>query len=551
MSAQSGKTALIVSLTQSSAQAMRAAMTAARDAGADIVECRLDYLASRDEAALRALLTEPPLPVIATCRPVRQGGCFSGSETDRLSVMVAARELGATWVDVEDDVPLEAMRAIVPAASDSPRRKAGVSDPCETVQGVNPLLPQGANSPPRKGGVGARLILSHHDFASRPDGLDGLLAKLAGSPAEVVKIAFAAAGPEDAIAALDLLRKSAKPAIALAMGEHGVASRILARKFSAFGTFASLSAGEESAPGQLTPAEMRRLFRWDAIGPETKVYGVIGCPIAHSMSPAIHNAAFAAAGIDAVYVPLRIEPGEGPFRRFMGAAAGAPWLDLGGLSVTIPHKENALAAVGPERVDELSRRIGAINTIRVEPDGSLRGWNTDYAGATDALCGAMGIAREGLAGRAVAIVGAGGAARAIVAAMAHYGAQVTIHNRTVSRAEKLAEEFGAMARGLDELAGAPAEILINCTSVGMHPNVDATPVAAEVLSGVKVVFDTVYNPVQTRLLREASAAGCTCVSGVDMFVNQAASQFEIWTGRAAPRELMRGVVLEKLRERKQ
>lgn len=508
MSASQPKTALIVPLTQPTVEEMRAGMRAAAEAGADMVECRLDFLAKYDRAALRALLKDRPLPVIITCRPRRQGGRFDGDEPDRLGVLFAAAKFSADYVDIEDDVP-ESQR------------------------------PKG------------RVILSHHDFRGRPTELDDIVARINASDAEVCKIVFAAAGPEDALAACGILKSAKKPTIALAMGEHGVASRILARKFGAFATFAASQAGAESAPGQLTVEEMKRLYRWEAVGCETGVYGVIGCPLAHSMSPAIHNAAFAAAGIDAVYVPLRIEPGAENFNRFLDAASDAPWADLRGFSVTIPHKENALARIGAENADELSRRIGAINTLRVEPDGALRGWNTDYAAAIDALVAAMGVAREDLAGRRVAVIGAGGAARAIVAALTHYRADVAVYNRTVSRAETLAREFRAKSAGLDALANLSAEIVINCTSVGMHPNVCDTPLPAEALGGVEVVFDTVYNPPETHLLTEAASAGCVCVSGVEMFVNQAAAQFEVWTGRPAPRGIMREVVLGRLRESNQ
>jgi len=506
MSGGPGKTNLIVPLTGATVEAMLAGFRAAASAGADMVEFRLDSLQKVDRAGLRALLEDPPLPVIATCRPVRQGGRFDGPEPDRLGILSAAAELGADYVDVEDDVP-------------------------------EPQGPRG------------RVILSHHDFSGRPADLEAIVDRLERSEAEVAKVAFAAAGPEDAVAACGILRRAAKPAIVLAMGEHGVMSRILAGKFGAFGTFAALAEGAGSAPGQLTIDEMKRLYRWDATGAATAVYGVIGCPVAHSMSPAIHNAAFAETGIDAVYVPLRIEPGPESFHRFLDAVRASPWLDLRGLSVTIPHKENALSAVGPANVDELSRRIGAVNTVRLDAEGHLAGWNTDYAAATDALCEAMGISRPRLAGRAVAVLGAGGAARAIVAALAHYGADVTVYNRTVARGEKLAAEFGARALGRDALADLSAEIVVNCTSVGMHPHVDDSPLPVRALRGVGVVFDTVYNPVETRLLREARQAGCRTVSGVDMFVNQAAGQFEIWTGRPAPRELMRQVVLDQLKGR--
>jgi 3-dehydroquinate dehydratase/shikimate dehydrogenase len=484
---------------------MRRGMQEAVQAGADAVECRLDVLSRCPTAPgeLESLLDNPPLPVIVTCRPVRQGGRFEGDESARLRLLRLAGRAGAAFVDVELDVP--------------------------------------KRSRPK-----SRAILSHHDFARCPEDLDRIAAELDGSDAAVNKVAFAGAGPEDALRALDVLRRCRKPTLALAMGEHGLMSRILARKFGAFGTFAALAEGSESAPGQPTIEQFRRTYRWDSLGPGTTVYGVIGCPIAHSRSPAIQNAALAAAGLDAVYLPLRVEPGRENFTRFMDALLARPWMDWGGLSVTIPHKENALAYVGPDRCEELARRIGAVNTVCFLPGGELRGHNTDYAAALDALCSAMGIAREGLSGRGLAVLGAGGAARAIVAALAHYGADVTIYNRTVDRARRLGSEFSCRFAGLEAAPSTAAEIVINCTPIGMHPHVDASPLE-RIPRGVKVVFDTIYNPPRTRLLHQASQAGCLCVSGLEMFVNQGCAQFELWTHRPAPREVMRQALMDSIR----
>ncbi|MBL7133735.1 MAG: shikimate dehydrogenase [Phycisphaerae bacterium] len=497
-------TRLICPLTASSPAAMREAMTAAAERGADTVECRLDLLTRiPTDEQLRQLLADPPVEVIATCRPTREGGRFEGNEARRLDLLARAADLGARAVDIEIDAP------------------------------------------PQSRPTAAAIILSHHDFQQIPADLDATLAEMEASTAAVNKIAFAAAGPEDALRALDLLRACKKPTIALAMGQAGAISRILAKKFGAYGTFAALAPQARSAPGQPTIEEFRDLYRWDSITPATAAYGVIGCPVAHSMSPAIHNAAFAAADLNAVYVPVLIEPGADNFNRFMDALLERPWMDWRGLSVTIPHKENALAYVGAQNSEELAVKIGAVNTITISPAGGLRGDNTDYAAAIDALCGAMGIGRQGLAGRNVAVLGAGGVARAVVAALVHYQAQVTIYNRTVSRGEKLAEEFGARAASRRDLGGLEAEIVINCTSIGMHPNVHACALA-EIPPSVKVVFDTVYNPVQTQLLIRASAAGCKTVSGLEMFLNQAVAQFEAWTQTKAPRQVMRQVVVTKL-----
>jgi len=506
MAVHPSQTRLICPLTSSTVAQMRADMLQAAHEGADAVECRLDYLVTPpDDEELALLLSGAPVEVIVTCRPRREGGHFQGPEYRRLDILRHAAALGATFIDVEADTPAEAR-------------------------------PDGA------------VILSRHDFTGRPGDLEELARALDASGDAVNKLAFMSAGPADALAALDLIRSCAKPTLALAMGEAGMASRILARKFGAFGTFASLRAGAESAPGQPSMSRLKQLYRWDRIDGETVVCGVIGCPVAHSMSPAIHNAAFEAVGFNGVYVPLRIEPGRENFERFMDALLARPWTDWRGLSVTLPHKENALAYVGAGNCDELAGRIGAINTITIDPGGRLRGMNTDYAAAIDAVCSQMRISREELSGKSVAVLGAGGVSRAIVAALVEYGADVSIYNRTVTRAAKLAEEFSCRAGPLADAADAEAEIVINCTSVGMHPDTDACPLE-RVPPSVKVVFDTIYNPVETLLLRRAAEAGCRRITGVEMFVNQAVGQFEAWTNLTAPRDVMRKVVLEHLGEK--
>lgn len=477
-------------------QALRAILQ-----GADLVEFRLDFLNSApkgpDIVGLFAGLAER---AIATCRPVREGGRFAGDEAGRLDILRQAAALGCFAIDIEADVPV-------------------------------------ANWP------GGQVIVSHHDFGGNMPDMDAWLSRMAGTPAAVCKVAFQARSGEDWFRAAEAIRKCPKPGIALAMGPAGVASRVLAGRLGAWGTFAALEAGLESAPGQPTLAEMKGLYRWGRLSRSAGLYGVIGCPVGHSMSPAVHNAAFEQAGLDAGFVPLLVEPGWENFRRFMDAVREREWLGWRGFSVTLPHKENALRYVGPERCDELARRIGAINTITIGPGGTLRGDNTDYGAAIDALCRAMGIDREGLAGRAVAVLGAGGAARAVVAGLCHYGSRVTVKNRTVDRAVKLASDFGCAAGGMVDVVD--AEIVVNCTPMGMHPNVDACPVAG-LGAGVKVVFDTIYNPLQTKLLAMAKSRGCVCVSGLDMFVLQAAAQFELWTGKPAPTGTMRDVVERRL-----
>ncbi len=490
-------------MTARTVERMRADMSRAVAAGADTLELRVDLLANPPTGDdLATLLADAPAETILTCRPTRQGGGFDGPEPDRLTILAEGSRLGATFIDVEDDVPT-------------------------------------ADRPP------GRIILSHHDFDSVPADLDAIVDRMEADPAEVNKIAFTAAGPEHAVRAAQILRRCDKPTIALAMGEAGLPSRVMAAKLGAFGTFASLEAGAESAPGQVTVAEMLRLYRWRDQTPETQLFGVVGSPVAHSMSPAIHNAAFDAVGYDGLYVPVHVQPGPENFRRFIDAVLDAGWMGWRGLSVTLPHKASALAHVPASQVDELTLQIGAVNTLTVETEGSLRGDNTDYAAATDSLCDAMAISRDGLAGVRVGMLGAGGVARAIVAALTHYGAEVTIYNRTPARAGTLAAEFRCNSAELSRASTDRNEVLINGTPVGMAPAVEPCPV--DTLPGsCRVVFDTIYNPIETALIRLARQSGCRVVTGLDMFVRQAVAQFEIWTGQPAPADVMRRVVQQRL-----
>lgn len=497
------ETLLICPLTASDLAGMRDQMHRAADAGADAVELRLDFLTHTPSPEdLQTWIRQAPLKVLATCRPQRQGGHYEGEESDRLAFLAHASRAGADWIDVESDVP-------------------------------EPQRPQG------------HTILSFHDFQQRPGDLADLLQQMEDSTGKVCKIAFAADNPQDALVCFDLLRRARKPTLALAMGESGQLSRLAARKFGAFGTFASLDAASGSAPGQPTLEAIRSLYRWKDVTASTQLYGVIGCPVGHSMSPAIHNAALAQTALDGLYVPLRIENSAEHFARFLDGVRERPWLDWRGLSVTLPHKEHALAYVGEANCDELTRKIGAVNTLTLQPDGEIRGTNTDYAAAIESLCKTMEIGKSDLSALPCALLGAGGVARALLAALTHYGAEVTLYNRTLRRAEALAEEFGAHAAPLADVPSSQAQVLINCTSVGMHPDIEACPIDT-IPPDTRVVFDTIYNPVQTRLLTMARAAGRRIVTGVDMFVEQGAAQFEIWTGLQAPREIMRNVILENL-----
>ncbi len=515
-------TLLAVPITRSTTdQAVADVRRAVGDFGADAIELRLDHMTEVDLPTVMAAVPNG-VTVIATARDPAEGGVRPLDDGQRVATLLDAARLHPDYLDVE----LATWRR-------SP----------EARERLEPLL----DGPPGRPGQdrSCRLILSAHDFDGRPADIDDRVTAIEAEPCRVVKIVWQAESICDVYKCFELMRSSRKPVIAIAMGEAGVASRVLAKKFGAFLSFSAIDEGAGSAPGQVGIDVMTRLYRWDQIGPDTPVYGVIGCPIAHSMSPAIHNAAMAQRGIDGVYLPFRVEPGYENFEAFVRGAMDRAWMDLGGLSVTIPHKENALRLVG-DAAEPLARQIGAVNTLVFNGPDEVRGLNTDYAGALDALTDTLDCKRTDLGGTRVAVLGAGGAGRGLVAALRHYNCAVTIYNRTYSRAEALAAEFECRAEPLENARSLDARIVVNTTSVGMHPNVDETPLPADALRPDMVVFDNVYNPMETRLLREAAEIGCQTVSGVDMFVNQAYAQFEAWTGRAAPRELMRDVVIESL-----
>jgi shikimate dehydrogenase len=276
---------------------------------------------------------------------------------------------------------------------------------------------------------------------------------------------------------------------------------------------------------------MRKRVKAKMIDADTSLFGLIGNPVAHSLSPVMHNQAFAATGYNGIYLAFRVtDPGT--------AMKGIAALNFKGVSVTLPHKVAVMEYL--DEVDETAARIGAVNTI-VNNQGRLIGYNTDCAGALEAL-----RTRTSIKDKSVALIGAGGAARAIGFGLVAAGGCVTILNRTRVSGERLAADLQAQFLPLDKWASNHYEILINTTPMGMHPETDATPIPKEGLSKDMVVMDIVYNPLETRFLKEAAASGCGIINGVDMFVFQGAQQFELWTGKKAPVEGMRKAVIEAL-----
>jgi len=487
----------------------------ARTAGAHLAELRVDRIG--DAAAVADVLAHPrPLPVIVTVRSPAEGGEDFGGEANRQAAIVRLAALQPDYLDVE---------LATWEASDSLRQKLG--ELCAL----------------RRNAEKTQLILSHHDFARTPADLAPVFDRLLASPADVIKAVFTAADATDGLRVLAQAQRAAaeRPVIALAMGEAGLATRVLARKFRCLLTFATISPESGSAPGQPAISDLRGVFRWEAIGPATRVFGVVGWPVAHSQSPQIHNAAMAHRRVDGVYVPLPVQPEAEALAAFLDAVTANAGLGFRGFSVTIPHKEHALRwleAHGQE-VSELARRAGAVNTLVWRPEGVWFGDNTDAAGALAALDAGDTTGGQRLQNRRVAVLGAGGVARAVVAALLERECQVTIYNRTRARAAALAEELGCAWAEWEERVRLDADIVINCTSVGLWPNVEDCPLPGEALRPGQVVFDTVYRPERTRLLRLAEERGCRIVSGIDMFLRQAAEQYRLWHGEAAPIWVMR------------
>ncbi|HUT28785.1 MAG TPA: shikimate dehydrogenase [Sedimentisphaerales bacterium] len=514
------ETKLTVPISARDLEGAREQARAATAAGAEMLELRADYLENLSGLLVRKVIEEirggtaGAPPIIVTCRDKTEGGVIDYKMELRLEVLGSALAAGADFVDFE-------------------YRNFLVPDSQEKM-----LLALSRN--PK-----ARLILSAHSFDGRFANIGKLYRDIAAVyPATIPKLVYKADHINDCFEAFDLLHQTSGERIVFCMGQAGSISRMMAKKLESFVTFASVDSKSATAAGQLTVEEFKKLYRYDSIDGDTELYGVIGWPVAHSLSPVIHNACFARARVNKVYLPLGVEGGYAEFATFMQNMLHRKWLGLRGVSVTIPHKENALDYVRRSRgiVEGLAQRIGAVNTVLIQPDGRMSGYNTDYAGALNAITSALGISRAALRDMPVAVIGAGGVARAVVAGLSDVGAAIRIYNRTAERGERLAEEFGCAFSPLADLANIEAKLVINCTSIGMHPNVDATPVARECIREDMAVFDTVYNPGETLLLRQAKEAGAKTIDGLSMFINQACAQFELFTGESADRELMRQTV---------
>lgn len=463
--------------------------------GAELVELRLDWLSHLPD--LTRLLKERPTPVIVTCRRGQDKGLWKGSEEQRQVLLRAAIVAEVEYVDLEEDTAAKI-------------RRYGKT----------------------------RRIVSHHDFEETPLDLEAIHERLCKLDPDVVKIVTMAHTPADSIRMLRLVKNAKVPTVGFCMGELGAFSRILCGKFGAPFTYATFNKDRAMAPGQLSFEDMKRIYRYDQIGPETEIFGVLGDPVGHSLSPLIHNAAFKSLNMNKVYVPFRV-----PRDQLISTLGQFKWMGVKGYSVTIPHKEAVVAHT--TNYDGPVAQIGAANTLYRDANNEWWAANSDYdaalqsiaLGGTDAN-GNVPTPEEFLQGKKVLILGCGGAARAIGMGVMNCGGALTLTNRTHARAVELAKHLGCQQVTWENRGAQYADVLINCTSVGMHPNVNETPFAENWLREGMVVFDSVYNPEQTLFLKHARLRGCKTVSGVEMFVRQAAVQFQKFTGQPAPLDVM-------------
>lgn len=467
-------------------------------------EFRLDYL-PKPLAALpqikQFLSSRGEVTAIATCRRAANGGKFKGTVAAQVEMLQKAASAGFQLVDVE----IETAESI---------KRAGLE---------------------RLRSLGAGIVLSYHDFEATR-GLDEVFERMKPFEAEFVKIVSTAKSLSDNVTMMHFLERTRDLAnvVGICMGEQGTISRVLGLRAGSAFTFAAATAGEETAAGQIAARTLAETYRIDQVDAATRVYGVAGNPVKHSLSPLMHNTAFRRETVNAVYLALQTSK----INDLLKLVHEVP---LSGFSVTMPLKEEVLKHL--ERTDPLSAKIGACNTVVRAQDGKLYGFNTDVAAIVHPL-----ERRLRLNGAKVLVLGAGGAARAAVFGLKEKGAEVFILNRTPQTAQKLAREAKAKSFRRDQLAKTQFDVVINATPAGSPGFKPQSILEAKELNA-RLVFDLVYNPLETPLIRMAREKGIPVVTGVEMFVHQGARQFEIWTGKPAPEEEMLRVVVHALKQR--
>ncbi len=471
-------------------QLQRAAEREYKD-GSTFLEFRLDYLpdpAAGIDVLRKFRKTYPDAYVLATCRHADASGYFKGSIEKQVEILEEALRAGATFVDLEIESVEKAKRAVC------------------ALRELGPVC------------------LSYHNFEKTP-ALDPVLRRMRKYEADAYKIAITARKPSDNLRLIEFAHEPhERPLICLAMSEIGLASRILVAPLGSLFTYAAPMAESGTAPGQIAAKLMRGLYRSEKLTKATRVYGVIASPVAHSKSPLIHNRAFHARRVDAVYLPFLVPVLQLP--DWMKFAAALP---VQGFSVTIPHKQSILRHL--DVVAPLAKRIGAVNTVW-RKSGKWRGTNTDAEGVVKPLGKHLRLPHS-----SILIAGYGGAARAAAIALSDASAEITVTGRNMKKAQALAAAAKGEAITVREAAARHFDALVHATPLGMTPNVDGCLFNDGIPADV--VLDMVYNPRETALLKRAAEQGLTVIPGIEMLLEQAAHQFEIWTGETAPRAVMR------------
>ncbi len=468
------------------------------EAGEQFFEFRLDYLPD-PEAGLPAisafLRRHPECTILATCRRHQNHGRFNGSIEEQLRILDDAVSKGSAAVDVEIETAEN-----VTAHLDELRTRAGV-------------------------------VVSYHNYNGTP-ALDPVLRRMLKIPADAYKIVTTARKPSDNARVLALAKANPRlPMILLAMGETGFPTRVLSTAFGGVYTYAAPTTSEGTASGQVCARQLRNLYRIERISRSARIFGVIADPVRHSISPAVHNRAFQARRMDAVYLPFLVQPNQ--LKDFFASAEKLP---IAGFSVTIPHKQKVLRYL--DAVDPLTRRIGAANTVW-RKGGRWRGTNTDAEGVLRPLAKRIRIPKS-----SVLLVGNGGAARGAAFALTGAGARLSIVGRNPDRVRALAKACDAVPLTREQAESTEFDAVIHATPLGMWPHTEASFFEGRIPAAV--IFDMVYNPVETLLIRHAREQGKEIIPGVEMFIEQAARQFEIWTEDSPPRAMMEKAAIEAL-----
>jgi 3-dehydroquinate dehydratase/shikimate dehydrogenase len=468
------------------------------NAGERFFEFRLDYLQSPEQgiAAMRKFLARnTDCTVLATCRRHQNRGHFNGSIEQQLKILDASIEAGAQAVDIE----------------------------MESAENCKEAL-EGLRSR-------ARLVISYHNYGGTPP-LDSVMRRMLRISADGYKIVTTAKKPSDNLRVLGLAKTYAKTqTILLAMGETGFPTRVLSPAAGGLFTYAAPNSAEGTASGQVSAHQLRHLYRVEKFTRDARIYGVVADPVRHSISPAVHNRAFQARRLDAVYLPFLVKPAQ--LKDFFILAGKLP---LAGFSVTIPHKQKILRYL--DLVDPLARRIGAVNTV-VRKAGKWRGTNTDADGVIRPLERHVRLNKS-----TVLLVGNGGAGRGAAFALKAAGVKLAITGRNIDRVRALAKACDAEPLTREAATGREFDVLVHSTPLGMYPKVESCFFDDKIPA--KLVFDMVYNPLDTLLVRMARDQGAVAIRGLEMFLEQASRQFEIWIGENAPRAVMEKSALEAL-----